>query len=312
MALDTYEVIWNRLRLRCPGVSSFLAKDWVRNSFRQVAERRSWSWLVKFGQFSLPAQTATGTATCVTATSTVTGIGTSWATTWIGQQFRVGVVSPIYTITAVDAGAQTLTLDSPWGGASVTSVPYQIYQAFVTAPADFHHFVTLWDVALNWQLHLNVQQKELNYRDAQRANIGQSYCVSERDYVANPSDPTGPQLPRFELWPHRVSQYVYPYYYVSRAADLEDTGATLPRYIRGDILLEMSLAQCARWPGTTEQPNPYFNIQLAREHDVVAETQIQRLEIQDDEVMAQDLEYAVNLPFSPWPLDAQWMQKHAV
>jgi len=115
MALDTYTSIAGKVLLRCPMAGPLLARDWVTNAFRQVAERRPWSWLVKQGQFVLPALYNTGTATLVQNSATVTGIATAWTTALIGRQFRLTTTTPIYTITAVDAGLQTLTLDLPWG-----------------------------------------------------------------------------------------------------------------------------------------------------------------------------------------------------
>src|SRR5512139_1388163 len=118
MALDTYLGIAGKVLLRCPMAGPLLARDWVSHAFRRLAERRAWSWLVKQGQFVLTANYTTGTVTVTQNSATVTGAATAWTADLVGRQFRLKTTTPIYTITAVDVGLQTLTLDLPWGPAS--------------------------------------------------------------------------------------------------------------------------------------------------------------------------------------------------
>jgi len=405
--LDTYTSIYNKLNLRCPAASSLLCRDWVSNAFRQIAERRRWSWKIKFGQFILPALYNTGTVTVTRNSTTVTGVSTVWDNTMVGRQFRLGT-SPIYTIAQVNS-ATSLDLDLVWGPATQSGVGYSIYQAYVTPPTDFHSLICVWDPNYNWQLWLNVTQDEINAWDAQRSNVGTPYLVASRDYSTTYAGTvksalqvvgTGPNpvatsqgngytgavsgvftvevtlggisgtaefkwkkdsgsyltgivtdtaaqdlqdgvavywpdtvtyvagdvfivqaeaimqggLPRFELWPHQQSAYVYPFLYEARPSDLEDTGANLPRYIRGDVLLEMALANAARWPGPSQdKPNPYFNSSLALQHDKRSEFMIAELERQDDETYERDAKYQIvsALPFAPFPFgDSNWMQRH--
>lgn len=403
---DTYREIWNRVLLRCPAVSSYLARDWVTNAFRRLGERRRWSWLVKYGQFIAPAVYNTGTVTVTLQSTTVTGVGTTWTQAMVGRQFRIGTATPIYTIAQVNS-ATSLDLDSVWGGATTAAVTYQIYQCYFTPPTDFHAFITVWDPAMNWQLWRNIQQQELNTWDAQRSNTGQAYCVASYDYTGttvgivaavNQSSGSGPDpastgsytgpanavftvectlggitgvatfrwkknegsytsgvttdsvaqdlqdgvqiywptaqtyvigdiwvigatatrsagLPRYELWPHQTAAYVYPFMYESRPVDLQDTNAVLPRFIRGDVLLEMALAESARWPGpSTDKPSPYFNLKLADMHDARAERMIMELERQDDETYEQDLSYQspLGFPFATPLGDSAWLQSHAI
>jgi hypothetical protein len=403
---DTYTQIWNRVLLRCPAVSSFLAKDWVTNAFRRLAERRRWSWLIKYGQFVVPAIYNTGTVTVTLQSTTVTGAGTAWTNAMVGRQFRLGNATPIYTIAQVNS-ATSLDLDNPYGSATQSAIGYQIYQCYFTPPTDFHAFMTVWDPAMNWQLWRNIQQGELNTWDAQRSNLGQAYCVASFDYTTdrlgivaavNQSSGSGPDpvstgtftapanaiftvectlggitgtatfkwkknegsytsgvltdsvaqalqdgvqiywptaqtyvlgdiwviqctatqsagLPRYEIWPHQTAAYVYPFLYEARAQDLQDTNAVLPRYVRGDVLLEMALAESARWPGPSpDKPSPYFNLKLAEMHDVRAEKLIMELERQDDETYEQDMMYQLPLgyPYATPLGDASWLQSHAI
>lgn len=311
MAVDTYAEVWSRLLLRCPSLSSKLAQDFVRNAFRRLAERRRWSWKVKLGQFISPALYSTGTVTVTQNSTTVTGSGTTFTAGMVGRQFRTGGSSPIYTISAFGS-ATSITLDLPWGNPTATLQTYQIYQCFFTPPTDFHQFISVWDPSFNWQLQLNVSQSDINLWDAQRSNLGNSYCVSFRDFSSIGA--TG--LPRYELWPSQQADHLYPFLYESVPSDLSETGITLPRYVRGDILLEISLEDVASWPGpSNDKPNPYFNPIIARKHRDRAEQMTNELEVKDDEIWMQDLTYAY--PSMGWPYaspfgDSAWLQKHAI
>lgn len=123
-------------------------------------------------------------------------------------------------------------------------------------------------------------------------------------------------LPRYELWPHFQGAYNWPFMYITRATDLEDVGAVLPRTIRGDVLMEMAMAEAANWPGPSpEKRNPYYNPVVQARHERKAENLIHELELQDDNIFEEDIKYSVwqNLPFAPSPLgDANFLQSHDV
>jgi len=312
LALSTFEGLWKQLLLRCPSASLFLAREWVDYSYRQIWDRRRWSWLVGRGQFLLNQVVNDGVVTVNRGSFDVTGTGTSFTTDLVNRQFRVGLTTPIYTIAEVDVPTQTLTLDQVWGGSTTASINYQIYNAYVTPATDFQSFVSVWDPNFNWQLALYTTQEELNSWDAQRSNTGTSYCVASYKYDEGFSDPP---LPMFEIWPHQTAQYVFPYLYIKRPQDLSEPGASLPRYIRGDVILQGALAQAARWPGTNTMPNPYFNLNLAMQHDATYEKYVMQMETQDDEVYESDMLVASvsQMPIATFPLgDSRWLQAHSI
>ena len=409
MALDRFQDIWNNVLLRCPSLSPKLAQDFVNNAFRRLAEVRRWSWLVKFGQFIAPQVTTGGTVNVTQNSTIVTGNGTAFTAAMVGQQFRVGLVAPIYTIATYDSPTQ-IELDSPFGGITQATVGYSIYQCFFPVPQDFHQFITLWDPAFNWQLVVDVQQSEINMWDAQRANTGNAYVASFRDYttsqvgvVSSPvqiagtgaiplssgtftapvnaiytiqittpgqsgtavfqwsknngaytagvltdaggaaqslmdgitlSFPTGVTynnndqfiiqgtaianagVARMELWPHQQSNHVFPYLYESRPVDISDFNAVLPRFIRGDVLVDMAMEEVCTWPGPSgDKSNVYFSLNNAARYRQTNERQVQLLEVQDDNVWEQDLSYSY--PAIAWAMatplgDARILQSHAV
>lgn len=292
--------------------SAFLAREWINFAFRTIAERRQWSWLTKRGQFLVAAVINTGTVLVTRSSDMVTGTSTGWTGAELNRQFRTSTTEPVYTIIAVDTVGQTLTLDRVWGGSTASAQGYQIWNAYLTVPTDFHAFISVIDTQMNWRLWTDMLQTEIDAYDAQRANTGTPYVLSTVDYDTTVTPP----LPRYELWPYRMSQYVYPFLYESRPPDLNDSGASLPRYIRGDVLLEMALAQAARWPGPSkDSPNPYFNLQLALQHEARAEKMIMELERQDDEVSEHDVKYSqfMQMPFAPLPwADSRFLQSHSI
>jgi len=262
--LSTFNDLVGAVGLRCPSASLFLRRQWIDYAFRQLWDYKLWSWQRKRGQFLLMQAVVAGTVTVTRGNFTVVGTGTAWTTDLASAQFRVGTQTPIYTIASV-ADTTHFDLTTVWGGATATNVIYSIYNAYVTVPSDFQNFITVWDPQYNWQLETNVTQEELNAWDSQRANSGTAYVIASLDFddVFNT-----PPLARYEIWPHQRALYCYPFMYVSRPPDLSDPGASLPRAIRGDVLLESALAQAARWPGAAaDARNPYFNLALAQQHD---------------------------------------------
>ena len=61
MSLSTYAELWRQVKLRCPMASPFLAQEWIQYRFRNIVERRKWSWLIRNGQFVVNAAIQAGT-----------------------------------------------------------------------------------------------------------------------------------------------------------------------------------------------------------------------------------------------------------
>lgn len=121
--------------------------------------------------------------------------------------------------------------------------------------------------------------------------------------------------PRFELWPAPTfTGYLYPYIYIAKEYDLTTAQPQLPIFVanRGEVILEMALAKCARFPGEDiDHKNPYFNLALALQHDTAAEKMLWDMERNDEEVGVTNVTYQ-SYPFYPAPwLDGNWQQTHA-
>lgn len=326
MALDTFDGIHHRVLLRAPAVGTHLARDMVKNAFRTLGEHRLWSWQTARDIFMAKAVYNTGTVAVTRGSATLTGTGTTWTAAMIGRQFRTGTNEPIYTIIS-RASDTSVAINEPWAGATASGASYEIWNAYFTVPQNFQTFISVWDPNFNWQLHLNESQTRLNSVDAQRSSSGTTYVVADLDYASIESglsvtDGTAiaVPVPRYELWPHRKADYNWPFLYKTRVTDLEDSGAVLPRYVRGDVLLELALMEAASFPGDGIKKNPYaaeWRMEYHRRKlygdprkNLVG--MIPEMERQDNEIFQQDVDYAENMNFAPYPLmGADWAQNHA-
>lgn len=318
MALDTFEGLWKSVLLRCPLAGPFLSQQFINYAFRDLIEKRKWSWAIAQSQFIFPNQVTAGKVTVTNNSNAVTGIGTAFNATMIGYQFRISTTTPIYTITAV-ASATSLTLDQVWGSTSLASVNYQIYIAYQIPPTDFHAFTTVYDPNFSWSLWTTCSQAELNTYDAQRSAQGTPYVVADYDYtnLLFGGAAITPALPRFEVWPQQTAPYVIPFMYEKRFPDLNDSNGELPRFIPGNVLLEGALAQAARWPGLdADHRNPYFSLPLSQMHQAIYDKQVRELEINDDNVYGRDVSYGQQsgLQFCPYPFPVNdaYLQLHAI
>lgn len=304
---DTFEAMYRSLRLWVPDLPIFLAQQFIRDRYRRAAERRMWSGLRGEAEFLLNAATTTGTVTLVRGDATVTGIGTSWTASEIGRQFMAGNRAPVYTVLSVNTGAQTLELDRVYGGDSATSVMYRILDAYVTVPSNFQQFMVVYDPKMNWRLRHFMTQADIARLDPARTSSGTPWAVVDRKF----NEVLG--LPQYEIWPYSHSARNYPYYYSKRVTDVVNDDDTPFYPLRGDILVKGALADCCRWPGTIERPNPMYGkaVELSRQFEAEYEDQLSEMERQDENTY---MTWLADTSWSSWPyapMDASFLQQHA-
>lgn len=140
-----------------------------------------------------------------------------------------------------------------------------------------------------------------------------SYVANDL-FIINCTSLVSQGTPRYELWPAPTyNGYLYPYTYFRKEYDLTAQYPTLPPQIanRGEILLEMALEKCATFPGQSmDNPNPYFNLQLANYHRERYEQMMVDFENNDQNIGISNITFG-DYPFAgPWA-DGRWMQSHA-
>lgn len=304
---DTFESMYRALLMWVPDLPPFLAQQFIRNRYRQAAERRMWSALRAEGEFLLDAAKTAGTVEVTRGSDVVTGTGTDFTLGDVGRQFMAGNRAPVYTIVTVDEALQRLTLDRDFGGTTNAATVYRVVDAYVTVPSDFQQFIHVLDPKQNWRLRHWVTQDDLNRIDVARSSAGTPWAVVDRRFAAS-------GLPQYEIWPYAVSERNYPYFYMKRVGDLvEDTDT--PFYpLRGDIIVKGALIDATRWPGTPARPNPMFSkaVELSRQFEGEYEDQLNEMERQDESMY---MTWLADNPWSGWqfaPIDAAFMQNHAV
>lgn len=283
-----------------------LAQQFIRDRYRRILDYKSWSGSRGEGQFILNAQKTAGSVTVVRNTTTVTGSGTSFASTDVGRQFKVGAGSPVYSIVAVDPIGQTLTSDMPIGVESGSGLAYFIFDGYVTPPNDYLSFLVVTNPLQAWKLRTWITQDELTSWDPQRTFFGQPYAIVDRLYA-----PSG--VPQFEAWPYTQSDTTLYFVYYKRCPDLIQDTDTPIWPIRSDVIVAGALADVCRWPGTSDAPNPYFaSPRYWQSYESTFDSMMVDLERRDEEI---NMTWLNNRPWAQFPfapLAASWIQSHAV
>jgi hypothetical protein len=307
---NTFINITRNLRLYVPQLPVTLAEQFIRDRYRKIISRRDWSATRRESQFILSASKSDGTTIVIRGSTTVAGAGTSFASTDVGRQFKQGVGSPVYTITAVDVNLQELTLDQAFGGASGTGT-YYVFDGYVTPPEDFLRFILVSDPLQGWKLRHWITSQELMAMDPMRTFFGQPYVLADRMFNLYTSN--GVPRPQYECWPYTTANRVLYYTYIAQPDDLVNDSDIPIWPITTDVLVKGALADVARWPGTMTDPNPYFQRpEYWRSYDADFENHIIDLERQDEDIYITMLDLD---PFSSYPLaplSASFVQSHAL
>lgn len=296
MAAETFADVWRTVRLHVPLAPFFLVQDWTQRSWKQLCGTRPWSFLR--AELALTISPSRAVAVGVTLGSPLVTSAAAFLAADAGRQFRVTSQQPTYTILSMDTTSQ-LTLDRAYGDATA-SASATILDAYATMSEDFGHFLLIADPYNQRRLAYWIDQDQLNILDPART----SSDYGPRLLAARAPSTYVPTLGRiqYEYWPYPTSARTYPYLYVKRPQALADTDPFTGVLAAGavDTITLGALAQAARWPGaTTEDPNPYFNLALAREQQKEFDDSVQVLGLADDNQYGSDL---IRVHWERWPL----------
>lgn len=207
----------------------------LNNSLRKVVDRKAWASLFVKGQLISPQAVTQGQATTVLGSPIVRGTNTAWTEDLIGRQFRVGYNCPIYTITDCDPGAQTLTLELPWGATSTTS-GYFIIQYYYNFGPNVKYLKCMLNVQLGYKFDLHWTQDGLNTKDAWREAQNFPYISA-----GMPLAPDGSYLQ--ELYPASWIQQAFPFMCYIQPSNLVNDSDPFPPYFRSDIIIKDAIAE---------------------------------------------------------------------
>lgn len=254
----------------------------INDIVRKIYDRRTWYGLMVRGQIATRPQIVGGTVAVQQDSNIVYGTGTSWLPNVIGRQFRIGYNTPRYTITAMDAAAQVLTLDLPWAGVNYTGVGYLIQQAYFNLGVNIKYVHTAVNLMQAWRLNLGYNQQSLDAIDPWRMQIFQPTTLAQM-----PAGPRGEYL--VELWPLPAIAQGMPFVACVQPPNLLDDFDSLPPYIRTDIVTKFGIAEAKVHRGP--KFNKYYDLQESMRLRGEAEDELVMLQKTDEDLYRQDLRY---------------------
>ena len=258
--MATFESVWRRVRTYCPTVDALLVRQWVQDAYATLADRHPWTFLRAELDLTLQAS-RTLTVTTTPGSTTLTSVA-GFVSGDAGRQFRVEGAMPIYTIVTF-TDANTVVLDRAYQGTS-GAVTGRILDAFVLVPQDFSGFLSANDpTQTGRRVAWGMSQLELDRLDSGRTSVGYPTQMVARARSTRTAE-TG-RL-EYEYWPYAHDAARVHGLYRRRPDVLVDT-AELPGVLqtRGDVLEMGARVEAARFPGTPDHPNPYYNLALSRE-----------------------------------------------
>lgn len=325
MPLTFHELV-SEITGMVPDYSALKARRDLNRAWRDLLDKRPWSFLIAEGAFAAPAALTTGTVTITQGSRLVQPDADATAawnavplTSFLARQFRFGAEGSIYNLTAWTAGA--LELDRPVFEASATGIGYRIYQCYFPPPPeamagappgefDFNRWISVLDPVQAYPLKLDKGKAWLDVRDPQRADAGPAYYIV--DYKTSA---TG--VPLYEFWPHPTGGQQYVCLYKRRGLAFTSGTQALPQMLPDGLVLNRALyrsvypwaaANAGRFPAL-QRTNWQYLIREARGDYLM---DLQAAQLQDDNVMLQ----SITGPRRVWPafgpIDGRFMQSHSM
>lgn len=291
---STFADVWRSVKLHASAAPTFLVREWVNDAWKQITRLRpTANYLRANGQILI--DTSRAVAVAVTQNSaTITSAGLFLASD-LGRQLRISPKAYATIITFTDVN--TIVIDRVWGDPT-TAATALIFDGVFVVPADFGQFDIIADPYNQRRLAFWITEDQMNILDPTR----QASDTGPRLLSSAAPSPVPATLGRmtFEFWPRPTAVRAYPYTYYKGGQDLTDA-QILPGVV-GDaeqVLRKGALAQCARWPGTADKSNPYFNLSLGDRLQKEFEIDVQHLSLRDDDQQGTDLG---RVHWERWPL----------
>lgn len=286
MAARTYGDVWRSVSLQVPAAPVTLIQKWVQQAYEQLVGRRHWVWLRRDAILATLAQrtvsvTFTNNSTAITSTAGFV------VATDPGRQLRVGngFIYTIASVSTTSAAVLTQAYQGPSGAAAAL-----IHDRYLVMPADFRSFYSVVNpqvpgLPVVWW----IGQDQLDLVDPQRSQSDSYLRVLASAKVSLVPATLGRVL--YEAWPSPSAASQYPLTYFARVDQLADDDLLQGVLATQTLALEQgALAHAARWPGTEQRKNPYFNLALATQLSKDFDIAVKALDLQDDDQYLQDLQ----------------------
>jgi hypothetical protein len=295
-----YSQLIGRVVSANPDTAGGQAQVLINDAVRKIYDRRNWFGLMIQGQVTSPQVYNTGLATVTNGSTAVNGTGTTWTSSMIGLQFRVGYNTPIYTITAVNSPT-SITLNLPWGWNSGT-YGYFIAQYYYNLGGNIKYVYEMKNLLLGYRMWTNLNQRTLDSTDPWRSQQFSPYGIAPM-----PPDQSGNYI--VEMYPVPIINQAFPYLAFIQPPNLVNDNDPLPAFIRGDIVVKDAIAEALVWRGPKK--NPYYDAQQAARLKAEFESELESMARADENLYRQNIEWqSEQLPmFNPG--GAYWDATHA-
>jgi hypothetical protein len=288
-----------------PDMDPSLVAVKVNSIARKIYDRRTWSSMFVRGQIITAPYVTGGNVTVTLGSNYVVGSGTNWTTDVIGRQFRVGYNTPQYTITELNVATQTITLEMPWGGQSITASGYFIAQYYYSPGPNIKYIHTARNMIMAWRLRLDYTQQSLDTIDPWRINTFSPVALAQM-----PRDTSGNYM--VELWPVPSFVQALPFIAYVQPPNLVDDTDNFPAAIRTDIVAKFGIAEAKVHGGP--KMNKYYDAMDANRLRQEAEMELNYLAKADEDLYRQSMLYDwESVRMAPEPgLDSNWSINHGV
>lgn len=273
----TFESVWRSVALQASAVPPMLARKYTQDAFQEACQGRRWSFL----RSDVQLQTLASRGLTVTASNGSASITGAFVASDLNRQIRATNQGKPYTIIALNGALTAATLDQVFRGTS-GSVDMTILDAYLYMPADFDGVRTLSNLTVQQPMPWWYTEEQLDFWDPNRiwsdstARIIASIGVWQKGTTYK-----GRQV--YSWWPYPTALATYQMsYYASR--ELADTDLLQgPLATKSHVIETGALAKCARYPGTAERKNPYFDLALADKLEKKWQEGLQELSVRDED-----------------------------
>src|SRR4030095_6218263 len=309
-----------------PDYSALKARKDLNRAWRDLLDKRTWSFLVADGAFQAPPVLTAGTVSLTQGSKGVVRDAVApnaWnaipAASFLARQFRLAGDGGIYNLVAWTGG--NLTLDRAILEPSATQAGYRIYQCYFPPPPeamistvpgvfDFNRWLSVVDPAQGYPLRIDRGKAWLDVRDPQRSAVGQAHHVV--DYKTTASG-----VPLYELWPHPTDGQSFICLYKRRGLPVELGTEPFPQMLPDGLILNRALyrsvypwaaANAGRFPAL-QKTNWQYLVREARGDYLL---DLQAAQLNDDNVMLQSITGTGRRWSAFGPIDSRFMQSHSM
>jgi hypothetical protein len=311
-----------------PDYSALKARRDLSRAWRDLLDKRTWSFLVAEGTVTAPPLITAGTVTLTQGSPTVVPDATAaaaWAAvpqaSLLQRQFRVAAEGGIYNIVGWTTPTGPLTLDRPVVEASGTGLGYRLFQCYFLPPAealvntlpgefDFNRWLSVLDPINGIELKLDRSKAWLDVRDPQRAAGDLAYYIA--DYA-----PTVTGVPRYEFWPHPTGGQTFICLYKRQGLPFTQGTQALPQMLPDGLLLNRALYRSA-YPWAAANAGRFPALQRTNWQYLIREARgdylldLQAAKLQDDNVYLQSMVGPKRLWPAFGPVDSKFLQSHSM